>query len=373
VRRFALKKSSRDFFRICSFFFSSGAGVLTWSASPEAVFQRRQPTPMPTRALPCLQASLVVSVLFLSGLAQAHIPFPNFKHAENSNAVLKDLIYENTKYLPLSSPNGKVSSVLTDMVSSVFMSESERMRKVSQELFQIPGLELSWNRRAQDPPGVGSGGFSGSSGSGWFSGSGFLASSGSGEGGSSGSGQGGSSGSGAGTDDERMRKVWQKGSLKPGNRRQQGPAFAEVDINPSDGCISKNEFPFPEGQGHVFEYLAGLSQADGVCAADQISSADLQAFFPPDSSIFPSLSTCEGAALQLNSIQRCWRTCMHAGRVSAFVKQRVYVLAPVFVSAVSFFQFLSSLSVIRYSCHPTQCLHCGDDECGARHMLCVES
>jgi hypothetical protein len=276
---------------------------------------------MPTRALPCLQASLVVSVLFWSGLAQAHIPFPNFKHAENSNAVLKDLIYDNTKYLPLLFSNGKVSSGLTDMVSSVFMSENERMRKVSQELFQIPSLELSWNRRAQDPPGVGSGGFSGSSeggsGSGWFSGSGFLASSGS-EGGSSGSGQGGSSGSGAGTDDERMRKVWQKGYLKPGNRREQAPSFTQFDIN-QDGCISMNEFPFPEGQGHVFEYLAGLSQADGVCAADQISSADLQAFFPPDSSIFPSLSTCEGAALQLNSIERCWRTCMHAGRVSAFV------------------------------------------------------
>ena len=53
---------------------------------------RLMPTSM-TRALPCLQASLVVSVLFLSGLAQAHIQFPNFnKHAENSGAVWKDLL-----------------------------------------------------------------------------------------------------------------------------------------------------------------------------------------------------------------------------------------------------------------------------------------
>ena len=50
-----------------------------------------------------------------------------------------------------------------------------------------------------------------------------------------------------------------------------------MDIN-HDGCISKNEFPFPAGEGPVFEYLAGLSQADGDCVADQISLADFQAF-----------------------------------------------------------------------------------------------
>ena len=96
----------------------------------------------------------------------------------------------------------------------------------------------------------------------------------------------------------------------------QGPVFAEVDIN-HDGCISKNEFPFPAGEAPVFEDLAGLSQADGDCVADQISLADFQAFTTAYSSgsegpVPPALSTCEGAALQWNSIQRCSRTCMHA-------------------------------------------------------------
>jgi hypothetical protein len=81
------------------------------------------------------------------------------------------------------------------------------------------------------------------------------------------------------TDGERR-----EGSQGPPAQGSQGlPAFGDVDTN-ADGCISKNEFDISTHQGQrregppVFEDVAGLSLADGGCAADQISPADFQAF-----------------------------------------------------------------------------------------------
>jgi hypothetical protein len=97
--------------------------------------------------------------------------------------------------------------------------------------------------------------------------------------------------------EERVRKVWQKGSLKPGNRRQEGAENACEDDTEwkdslSDGCDEYALHPTRCYDDELFQ-VNGTSAVDKCCVCKIVYAGG------------PGLNTCDGAIEVKAFIDRC--------------------------------------------------------------------